>query len=494
MKKRLLAYTLPFLLGAGSIAQAAPVELFEEDYARISEAALNVSALAQFKDRDIVLQSLVQSENVADFTAQTDIALNDSERLQWIDKGEVVFTNYAQNKGVATIISKGNMVVNSVRDGIDSVLVKIDGINNQSQIDRENKSYKFAIQFPKIEITHPEGAEKGVVVIEEGTTDGLYGFDDNFEKLKTMDASYKTGKIAIDVKDDSRDVNVAIESSVATIEIDNQASIQKTVLEIIKPIVVSKVDNIQAYEASLEKFVYTAGADLDDTGPRVYGDFLLKDILVKLDATKKEVKFGDVVIDVQLTALTKDLFTKLEGLSVNGLSSFDGSNFNEVFKVQDYFVEGSALEIAINGDFADSTAKNYLRIEPNTAFIERISAVDLEDEDAVAELFSGLGFFEFVKQYIAEISVDVKVKQKYIMEFGSNILLAQGEHETIESARKEMKDVYQQFMFMAMMANSETSVVEFVDEGISINIQYRDGVWTINGNVVDLEALSGLLG
>lgn len=494
MKKKLLAYTLPFLLSAGHITQAAPVELFEEDYARISEAALNVSALAQFKERDIVLQSLVQSENVADFTAQTDIVFNDNERLQWIDKGEVVFTNYAPNKGVATIISKGNVVVNSVRDGHDSVLLKIEGVNNQSQIDRENKNYKFAIQFPKVELTHPEGVEKGVVVIEDATTDGLYGFDNDFEKLKTIDATYKTGKIVIDVKDDSRDVNVAIERSAVAVEIDNQASIQKTVFEIIKPIIVSKTDNVQAYEASLESLVYTAGADLVDSEPRVYGDFLLKDILVKLETGEKEVRFGDVVVDVQLTALTQDLFTKLENLSVNGLSSFDGSNFNEVFKVQDYFVEGSAFELTINGELADSTAKNYLRIEPNAAFIARMSEVDLEDQDAVSEIFSGLGFFEFVKQYIAEINVDVKVKQKYIMEFGSNILLAQGGHETIESARKEMKEVYQQFMFMAMMANSETSVVEFVDEGISINIQYKDGVWMINGNVVDLEALSGLLG
>ncbi len=495
MKKRILAYTLPFLLGAGGIVSAAPIALFEQDYAKIMEASLNASILSQFKERSIELQSVVQSENVADFTAELNIVLNENENFQSTEKGEIVFTNYAENKGVATIISKGNMIVNSLREGSsNSILAEIEGINTQSQIDRENKSYKFAVQYPKITLVNPDVETKGTVVIEDAVADGIYGFEGNFDRVKTIDAAYKSGKVTIDVEDASRAVEVSVANTLATVKVDNQASIQKSVMEAIEPKVISTTHDGTAYEFSLDKLTYTAGADVVDSGPRVYGDFNFKNIVIKPDGRDQNVHFGDVVLDIKLTSLTQDLFEKLETLSVNGLSSFDSTSFSEVFKVQDYFVEGSAFEFSVNGELADSTAKNSVRIVPKVALINRLAETDLEDEAAVSNLFAGLGFFDFVKQYIAEIDVDVKVKQKYIMEFGSNILLAQGEHETIESARTDMKEVYQQFMFMAMMANSETPVVEFVDEGISINIQYRDGVWTINGHVVDLESLASLFG
>src|SRR5699024_12193037 len=95
-----------------------------------------------------------RSDNVADFEAKSTVVFNDKEQLKIEEVGEVVFTNYAENKGVATVISKSDYAVHSEIKGEDTILMKAKGITTQSQIDRENLHFKFSSQFPTLEMVN----------------------------------------------------------------------------------------------------------------------------------------------------------------------------------------------------------------------------------------------------------------------------------------------------------------------------------------------------
>lgn len=152
------------------------------------------------------------------------------------------------------------------------------------------------------------------------------------------------------------------------------------------------------------------------------------------------------------------------------------------------------MEVHLSGEHSGHNTKQLLSITPKMAFIEKLSGVDMADTEAMDELFAGLSFFEFIEQYMDEINVDVALQKNYIIEFGSNILLASGEAENMDVARRQMKEFYQQFQLMAMLINAETSVVEFVEDGVRVQIQYKDKIWYVNGKEFDLELISALLG
>lgn len=494
MKKRIIAYTLPLLLSVGSIAYSAPLALFEQDYERINNAVLDASFFSQFKARVIAVEAVEKSGNVADFTTKLLIDFNDKESLEATEAGEIVFTNYAESKGVATIISKADIQLNSLKEAGNTILLKIDNVANQSQIDRENKHFKFATQYPKIELINPDTEKRGTITIESATANGIYGFSDEFEKIKNVNATYKTGPITFDLDDQNNAVKGFIESSLVTAEIDNEKKIQKTVIELLSPKILSANSGAPFNESLFDKISYTAGADEVDSKPRIYGDFKFDNFTLKLAERDVVAKFGNFVLDIELLALAPDLFDKLENISINGLSGLEGKGVNDAFKLEDYFVEGSSVEFAINGDLAGADTKNRLKVTPKIELVKILAETDLEDSDAVGAIFDELTFFEFVKQYITEIDLSLNAKNDYIIELGSGVLLATGETTSMESARSEMKEVYQQFVFMTALMNTQTPLVEFVDESVRINIQYKDNTWTVNGHVVDLELIASLLG
>lgn len=152
------------------------------------------------------------------------------------------------------------------------------------------------------------------------------------------------------------------------------------------------------------------------------------------------------------------------------------------------------MEVHLSGEHSGHNTKQLLSITPKMALIEKLSSVDMADTEAMDELFAGLSFFEFIEQYMDEIKVDVSLQKNYIVEFGSNVLLASGEAENMDAARRQMKEFYQQFQLMALLINAETSVVEFVEDGVRIQIQYKNNIWYVNGKEFDLELISALLG
>lgn len=152
------------------------------------------------------------------------------------------------------------------------------------------------------------------------------------------------------------------------------------------------------------------------------------------------------------------------------------------------------MEVHLSGEHSGHNTKQLLSITPKMALIEKLSSVDMADTEAMDDLFAGLSFFEFIEQYMDEIKVDVSLQKNYIVEFGSNVLLASGEAENMDAARRQMKEFYQQFQLMAMLINAETSVVEFVEDGVRIQIQYKNNIWYVNGKEFDLELISALLG
>ena len=231
MKQRIIAYTLP-LLFIGSVSQAAPIELFEQDYKTITQTVLDNSGLSIFKGRDLIIEGITRSDNVADFEAKSTVVFNDKELLKIEEVGEVVFTNYAENKGVATVISKSDYAVHSEIDGEDTILMKAKGITTQSQIDRENLHFKFSSQFPTLEMVNPDTEKPGIIHIEGLIGEGKYGFKDNFEKIDTLKGTYKTDKIIVEVDDGSSTVKIDVANALIDTELNYAENLQKSIFEL----------------------------------------------------------------------------------------------------------------------------------------------------------------------------------------------------------------------------------------------------------------------
>lgn len=493
MKKTIIAYALP-LLFAVNLSEASPVALFEKDYESIAKAVTNGSMMPEFEGQIIEIEALEKSDNVAEFNTHYEVIFNDQEALKLTEKGEVVFTNYAEDKGVATIISTIDLLIDKNEEGVNKELFRVDGIKGQSQIDRENRQYKGAAQFPKMALTNPDPDKKGIISIEGLTVDGTYGFNDDFTKIKTVNSVTKSGSIVVDIDDQKNHAKILADSSSIVSQVDNAGKVQKMLFEIIAPKIFNAESGMPFNELTFDKISYEAGANVGDKGPTIYGDFALKNFILKLANSDHQGLLGDFSLDVQLTGLTEDLFEKLEDLSVSNMNPLEEGSIQEVFNLQEYAVAGSAIQVGLKGDLAGKGTENMVRIVPNTALIEVLTSLDLEDPEALNQQFEGLSFFQFVNQYIDEIDIDLAAKSDYIREMGAHIIFAQGEHTSIESARAEMKEAYQQFMFVAAMINAETPIIEFVGNGIHVNIQYKNNVWYVNGKETDLELIASLFG
>lgn len=493
MKKRILAVTLPLFLGG--VSYASPIELFEQDYQTITETVLDASGMTIFKDRELVVEGVTRSDNVADFEAKSIINFSDKEKLQITEVGEVVFTNYADNKGVATIISNNDYTLSSNVDGVDSTLMQAKGVVTQSQIDRENQHFKFSSQFPVLEIENPDKEKPGRVRIEGLVGNGDYGFKDNFEKIDTLKGTYKTGKIEIGVDDQESDIKINIHDLLLDTELNYATKIQKSIFEL-NGIEIFSADSGEsaATKINLEQLAYRTGAEIRQEAPTIFAEVAVKDIQIAPKDRDVVTKFGDLSFDMGLTPLAADLFEKLAaaGVGMNDFGNFDTS-YKEAFALfKEYIVADTAIEFRVDGKLGEHQAKKFLSITPKPALIEKLGAVDINDDAAMDHLFAGLTFFEFVNQYIDAIELDMTSPKAYIIEFGSNLLVALGEEETMDAARHTMKEMYQQMQLMAMMLSADAPLIEFVGDGLRVHIQYKNKTWLVNGKPLDLEALAGL--
>lgn len=493
MKKRILAYTLP-LLFCGAMSQASPIELFEKDYKTITETILDGSGLAIFKNRDLKVDGVTRSDNVADFEGNGTINFNEKEYLKVKEIGEVVFTNYADNKGVATVISKSDYAIHSNIEGVDSIVMAAKGVTTQSQIDRENLHFKFKSLFPTLELINPDETKLGKIQVEGLVGEGNYGFKDYFKKIDTLKGTYKSDKILIEVDDQNSAVKVNINDLLLDTELNYAAKIQKSQFEL-NGIEILSADSgdTEATKVNLEKIAYHTGAEMRNDVPAIFAEIAIKDIQVQPKNRDITAKFGDLSFDLLLTPLVNDLFEQLTEAGINDSSNFE-SSYKEAFALfKDYLTAETAMEFHIDGKLGDDAAKKFLSITPKSALIEKLASIDITDDAAMDELFSGLTFFEFVDQYIAKIELDVTSPKAYIIEFGSNLILAVGEEETMDAARKTMQEAYQQIQLMAMMLSADAPLIEFVGDGLRVHIQYEDKTWVVNGKALDIEAIAGLL-
>lgn len=493
MKKRILAFTLPLLL-AGGVSYASPLELFEQDYTTINETVLDSSGAKFFKDRELSVKGVTRTDNVADFEVNSKINFNDKENLKIKEVGEVVFTNYAKNKGVATIISSSDYTLHSNVDGVDSILMEAKGVSVQSQIDRENQHFKSSGQFPVLEIINPDSTKPGRIKVDGLVGDVDYGFKDDFQKMDALKAVYKTGNILVEVSDQTSDVKIKVADSLFDVEMNHAEKIQKSIFEL-NGIEVLSADSGEAVgtKIDLDKVTYRTGFDVQNEASAIFAEIGVKGIQIAPKDREIVAQFGDFSFNTILTPLASDIFDKLADSGIQEIGGFDAT-YKEAFAMfKEYVVDGSAMEFHIDGKLGEHSAKNFLSITPKPEFIEKLVAVDITDDAALDELFAGLSFFEFVNQYIDKIDLDMTSSKAYIIELGSNFLLASGEEDNMPAARKTMQESYQQMQLMAMMLSAEAPLIEFVGDGLRVHIQYKDQAWIVNGKELDLEAIAGLL-
>lgn len=308
MKKRILALTLP-LLFLGSVNAKTSIELFEQDYKAIAETVLDSSGLAIFKDHELKIEGITRSDNVADFEVNSKISFNEKENLQIKEVGEVVFTNYAENKGVATVISNSDYALHSQIDGVDSILMEVKGVATQSQIDRENQHFKFKSEFPTLEVSNPDTEKRGFIRIEGLVGEGDYGFKDDFSKIDSLKGTYKTGNVVVEVKDQESDVKINVKDLLLDTELNYDEKIQKSVFELNGLEVLSAHSgDEQKTKVNLDKISYRTGAELRDNAPTIFGEIDVKEIQVTPKGHDVVANFGDLSFDLFLTPLADNLF------------------------------------------------------------------------------------------------------------------------------------------------------------------------------------------
>ncbi|MHC5224695.1 YdgA family protein [Ignatzschineria sp. LJL83] len=493
MKKRILACALPLLLLGNSSYASSSLELFEQDYKTITETSLKSMGIGALNNADIQIKGAMRTDKVADFEVKSSIIFNDKENLQWTDTGEVVFTNYAENKGVATIILNSQYDLYSNIDGQDTILMSGREIKTQSQFDRENLQVKFSSQYPRLEMSNPNADKKGLIVAEGLVADGIYGFKDDFKEIERFKVIYKSDKVSIEVEDDTTNAIVNIGSTFADMEQNNAEKIQKTIFELKDIQVLSTNYQMANAEFLLDKIAYQAAVEVRNDQVITYGNFDVNNIKIKPANNDVTAKFGDVSINVELAPLADDLFENLVVLQQLDLNSLGENYSTEIWKIlKGYFTDESSLTFDIDGKLDGHTAKKTLMITPKPALIEKLSEIDFSDTADMDAAFAGLSFFQFVEQYIEAIDLKVNISKPYFIELGSNVLLAGGEEASIESARKTMNDNYMQFQLMAVMLTAGAPLIEFVDDSIKVNVQYNDNAWMVNGQPFDLEAIANL--
>lgn len=493
MKKRILACTLPLLLLGNSSYASSSLELFEQDYKTITETSLKSMGIGALKNVDIQVKGEMRTDKVADFEVNSSIVFNDKENLQWTDIGEVVFTNYAENKGVATIILNSHYNLHSNIEGEDVVLLSAEGIQTQSQFDRENLQVKFATQYPKFVMNNPDKSKKGIIIAEGITADGSYGFKNDFKEIEKFKAIYKTDKVIIEVEDEETAAEINIGSIFADIEQNNPGKIQKTLFELNKLQVLSANYGVANAELLLDKVRYTAGAEVKDEVITTYANFDINGIEIHPANSNVTAKFGDVAVNMAIAPLSEDTFESFATIQELDLNSFGDNYSSELWKIlKSYFTDESTLAVDVEAALSGHTAKKSLMITPKPALIEKLSEIDFSDNANIDAAFAGLTLTQFFEQYVEAMELTVNVPKAYFIEFGSNVLLALGEETSIESARKTMEDNYMQFQLMAVLLTANAPILEFVDDSIKVNVQYSDEVWIVNGKPLDLEALANL--
>lgn len=493
MKKRILACTLPLLLLVNGSYASSSLELFEKDYQSITETTLKSLGLNVLSDLDMTVKGEMRTDKVADFTANSSIVFNDKENLQWTDVGEVVFTNYAENKGVATIILNSQYNMHSNIEGEDVILLSAEGIQTQSQFDRENLQVKFATQYPKFMMSNPDKNKKGIIVVEGITADGSYGFKNDFKEIEKFKVAYKTDQVAIEVEDEETTAEINIGNVFADIEQNNAEKIQKTLIELNKLQVLSTNYDEANAELLLDKVIYQAGAEVRNEVVTTYARFDVNGIEVNPVNNNISTNFGDVAVNITIAPLADNIFENFAAIQELDFKSLGGDYSAEVWEIlKNYFTDESSLTFDVEGKLSHHDAKKTLMITPKSALIEKLSEIDFTDTAAMDAAFAGLSFFQFVEQYIEEIDLKVNVSKPYFIEFGSNVLLVSGDEVSVEAARKTMNDNYMQFQLMAVMLTAGAPIIEFVDDSIKVNVQYSDNTWMVNGKPFDLEAIANL--
>ncbi len=492
MKKKLLAYAVPLLLTTGQFATAAPVELFAQDYETITNTLMDKSYGFFTKEIDTTLDAEAVSENIANFQATTSLLLQDDEtNVTATENGEVVFTNYAEGKGAATILSKVELVVAKE----NNALFTLQDIAQQTQIDRENLQYKFTQQYPEILLEAPT-LESGSIQIAGAEGRGLFTFTDNFKVVENFDSSYQIGKITL--KNEEKGLRSLIFNDTTISSVIKPSDLYQKTEVIVNGIALEMMPEALTESGfshlNIGQFTYDSGVERVAGNAGIFNHFVVKDLKVKPVVSATDVTLGDIKVGFNIQPVTNDILSQ-GFIAMSNEYLLNADQVNPYAYLQKVFVKGSALKITLEGELAGFGSQNALSITPSSQLIDQLAKVDfINNPGAVDEMFSGLTFFEFVNQYIDAIDLQLSVDQNYVIELGSNILIATGKHVSQDNARKEMRELYQQFQLMATLINAETPLVEFVGGKARIHVQYQNGTWLVNDQVVDLEAIAALFG
>lgn len=492
MKKKLLACAVPLLLVTGQMSVAAPVELFTQDYETITQTLLNRSYGFFVKEINTAVETDATSENIANFEAVTSLLLQDEEiNITGTDNGEVVFTNYAEGKGAATILSKSELLI--AKDSEELFVLK--DIVQQTQIDRENLQYKFTQQYPEV-LLEAETPNSGSLHIVGAEGKGLFTFSDNFKTIDNFDTAYQVGKIT--VKNELKGLRSLIINDATITSVIKPSDLYQKAEVIINGIAFEMMPEAVQQSGfshlNIAQFSYDSGIEkvVDEVGG--FSHFVIKDLKLQPALSATEITLGNAKLGFNIAPVTKDILSQ-DFLAMSNDYLLNADQMNPYAYLQKVFVDGSSVKITLEGELAEFGSQNALNITPSSKLIDQLAKVDfINNPNEVDEMFEGLTFFEFVNQYIDAIDLQISVDQNYVIELGSNILMGSGKHVSVESARKEMRELYQQFQLMATLINAETPLVEFVGGKARIHVQYQNGTWLVNDQVVDLEAIAALFG
>ncbi len=495
MKKNILQLALIISLGGLSYAQGSPVELFEKDYSAIQKEIMR-PYIGAFSADNVTYKALSSSDEQVDYSVKS--LLNLSHRAEDIvelsEEGAALFTNYSEKGGMATLRSKVSLLVTVLGDNDRRFSFKLEEGDMQGQIDRAAKRYERSVEFGNQRKPLTSfGLEDGELKIKGIHNQTQYNFDEDFNSLLSWNNHFDGRDLELVFDNNNRrrgKLNAQKGTLVQKYEAENNYAQTLFELQDLSLTKLMAPETLREFFSPRFKAMNKVEKNHDQLEYR--GEFKLDEVVLKQKGLKSDIRFGNFEFNYNLAPISEDYFSNLEKSAekVSELRYQETLDNEQAFAIlsdmlSNYIIDGTTLNAQFKAHYQESEFRGDLAVVPNKDLVEMIhSGEKLED------LLEADEFPDFVTQYVDSLYLKADLPKSYFAEVASSFLMAEGEFKDRDSARKGAELLFEQgMMLLSLMDQGDVDAFKITDEGIAVEIQYKDQLWNVNGKTLSSDEI-----
>lgn len=487
MKKSIIQLALIASLGVWQIAHGTSTELFEKDYTAIQKEIMRPYIGALSAD-SVNYRERSSSEEQVDYTVRSLLHLSDKPEdiVEISEEGAALFTHYTETGGVATLRSKVSLLISVLGDDDRRFSFKLKDGDMQGQIDRAAKRYERSVEFgnQRKPLTSL-GLTDGEIKIKGIHNQTQYNFSDDFKTLLSWNNHFDGRDLELVFDNNNRrrgKLNAQKGTLVQKYEAKNDYA--QTLLEL-QDLSLTK---LMAPEILREFFSprFKAMNKIEKSHDQLEyrGELKLDEVVLKQRGLKSDISFGNFEVNYSLAPIAKEYFSNMEASAVKISelryhNSFDDKTALSIISdlLGNYIVDSTTLNAQFKAHYQDTEFRGDLAVVPNQTLVDIIHS-----GEKIETLLESEEFPEFVAEYVDSLYLKVELPKRYFAEVASSFLMAEGEFDDRNSARKGAELLFTQgVMILSMMDQGELEAFKITQDGISLEIQYKDKIWNING-------------